>query len=208
MVGHVLNDFQGKSPGEVAFVYDKVMELRSYLQDLSMDNCIFTPRVENLFRKLKDQKPMRSMLSQAATRGHKYLDVIMRRHPKQWQFYKKVRVLNPSNLPSLLPSASEYPILGLPVAHKDFAAGWGKYYRVERIYPSNPEELMAFWSRHQGVLAETAKLLLSVPVTSADVERSFSLAGVIDTKLRHSLPDDSRRATCMLMFNGDIEGRF
>ena len=38
--------------------------------------------------------------------------------------------------------------------------------------------------------------------------RSFSLAGVMDTKLRLSLPDHSRRLTTLLMFNGDIEGRF
>ena len=38
--------------------------------------------------------------------------------------------------------------------------------------------------------------------------RSFSLAGVMDTKLRHSLPDHSRRLTTLLMFNGDIEGCF
>jgi hypothetical protein len=38
--------------------------------------------------------------------------------------------------------------------------------------------------------------------------RSFSLAGVMDTKLRQTLADASRRLTCMLMFNGDIEGRF
>ena len=45
-------------------------------------------------------------------------------------------------------------------------------------------------------------------VTSAGVERSFSLAGNMDTKYRHGLPNATRRITNMLMFNGDIEGRF
>ena len=44
--------------------------------------------------------------------------------------------------------------------------------------------------------------------TSAGVERSFSLAGNMDTKYCHGLPNATRRITNMLMFNGDIEGRF
>ena len=57
-------------------------------------------------------------------------------------------------------------------------------------------------------LARCAQFLIHVPVTSADVERSFSLAGYMDSKYRRSLPNNTRRTTLMLMCNGDIEGRF
>ena len=42
----------------------------------------------------------------------------------------------------------------------------------------------------------------------AGVERSFGLATNMDTKYCHGLPNATRRITNMLMFNGDIEGRF
>ena len=59
-----------------------------------------------------------------------------------------------------------------------------------------------------GVLAKLARFLIYVLVTSAGVERSFNLARNMDTKYRHGLPNATRRITNMLMFNGDIEGRF
>eukprot|EP00667_Euglena_gracilis_P012449 EG_transcript_12786 len=64
------------------------------------------------------------------------------------------------------------------------------------------------WLKRQGKFADHVALFLNIPVTSAEVERSFSLAGCIDTKLRHALPDETRKLSTMLMFNGDIEGRF
>ena len=58
------------------------------------------------------------------------------------------------------------------------------------------------------VLAKAAQFLVNLPVTSAEVERSFSLASYADNKYRHNLPNEARRLTNMLLFNGDVEGRF
>ena len=51
-------------------------------------------------------------------------------------------------------------------------------------------------------------LMNDIPPESAEVECSFSLAGYADNKYRHTLPNDTRRLTNMLLFNGDLEGRF
>ena len=45
-------------------------------------------------------------------------------------------------------------------------------------------------------------------MTGGEGESEPDLAGIMDTKYRHGLPNATRRITNMLMFNGDIEGRF
>ena len=69
-------------------------------------------------------------------------------------------------------------------------------------------KVLGVWGSHAGVLADSACFLINVPATSADVQRSFSLMGCMDTKLWHALPNESRKLATMLMFNGDLEGRF
>ena len=59
-----------------------------------------------------------------------------------------------------------------------------------------------------GPLGEAVLPWLWYPVTSAAVERSFSLAGLIDTKNRTRMSKDLRQAAVMLFCNGDKEGRF
>lgn len=130
----------------------------------------FSPRVEALLEKLKDAGPMRKVLNAAAKRGYQYINVVMERYPKQWQFYKEVRILNPANLPDMSQLANDYPMLRFPVENKDFHTEWQKYCRVEKVHPANPTDLATYWSKHTGVLADVAKFLLAVPVTSADVE--------------------------------------
>jgi hypothetical protein len=94
----------------------------------------------------------------------------MTKFSEQWEFYKQVRILNPSNLPDMSHSENDYPMLRLPVNDPKFAADWQKYCRVENVHPPDPADLMAYWSKHTGALADAAKFLLSVPLTSADVE--------------------------------------
>ena len=103
---------------------------------------------------------------------------------------------------------SDYEVLGLPTAHADFMPAWRKYCRTEVKKEFDATHVAEFWGSHAGVLADSARFLINVPPTSADVERSFSLMGCMDTKLRHALPNESRKLATMLMFNGDLEGRF
>ena len=91
----------------------------------------------------------------------------MERNPKQWQFYKEVRILNPRNLLDLNHDVANLSSLPLPTQNDAFAAEWQRYFRVEHV---DPASLWDFWAKHVGVLADCAKFLISVPVTSADVE--------------------------------------
>ena len=65
-----------------------------------------------------------------------------------------------------------YSSLGFPVSDVSFAAEWQRYSRVEQVFPTDPISLM-----EPRVLADTVKFLLSIPVTSADVERMPSYIG-------------------------------
>jgi hAT family C-terminal dimerisation region len=85
---------------------------------------------------------------------------------------------------------------------------WRRYCRVEIATTTTPEKVFEFWEKRSGQFSDLCRFLVSIPPTSAEVERSFSLAGCVDTKLRHALPDESRRLTAMLLFNGDVESRF
>eukprot|EP00670_Eutreptiella_braarudii_P025033 CAMPEP_0174379476 /NCGR_PEP_ID=MMETSP0811_2-20130205/122742_1 /TAXON_ID=73025 ORGANISM="Eutreptiella gymnastica-like, Strain CCMP1594" /NCGR_SAMPLE_ID=MMETSP0811_2 /ASSEMBLY_ACC=CAM_ASM_000667 /LENGTH=122 /DNA_ID=CAMNT_0015532037 /DNA_START=257 /DNA_END=622 /DNA_ORIENTATION=+ len=95
-----------------------------------------------------------------------------------------------------------------PMGDGAFQNEWHQYCRLEKKTIDSPTALAAFWARCGGGLAKLAYFLIHVPVTSADVERSFSLAGNMGTKYRQGQPNATRRPTNMLMFNGDIESRF
>ena len=89
-----------------------------------------------------------------------------------------------------------------------FMGEWRKYCRIEGVAIANHGDLVSFWDEQTGVLAKAAQFLVNLPVMSAGVEYSFSLAGYADNKYRHNLPNETRRLTDMLLFNGDVEGRF
>ena len=54
-------------------------------------------------------------------------------------------------------------------------------------------------------LASKALPVVMMPVTSVDVERSFSKTGQILTPQRHNLSDENFKGLAALFFNGDIE---
>ena len=126
---------------------------------------------------------------------------------------KKVRLnygskTTPANLGEMCHTMQDFTELHFPMGDGAFQKEWHQYCRVENNTIDSPKALAAFWACRGGGLAKLAYFLIHVPVTSAGVERSFSLAGNMDTKYRQGLPNATRRLTNMLMFNGDIEGRF
>lgn len=60
----------------------------------------------------------------------------------------------------------------------------------------------------RGPLAEAVAPYVWFPVTSAAVERSFSLTGLIDAKNRQAIGQGLREAAVVLYCNGDVEQRF
>ena len=65
---------------------------------------------------------------------------------------------------------------------------------------------VSFLDDQLDVLAKSAQLLANLPVTSADHERSFSLARYADYSYGHSLPNNTWHLTNVLLFNKDVDG--
>ena len=150
------------------------MEVRESFLQLSHVNARCSPRVEDLLSKLKDASPTRLFFHQSAQRGSRYFDIIMERYPKQWQFYKEVRILNPRNVPDLNHDVANLSSLPLPTQNDAFAAEWQRYCRVEHVFPSDPATLwnhalsawLVSWTQSCGTVCLTtpaALLPLDVP---------------------------------------------
>ena len=75
----------------------------------------------------------------------------------------------------------------------------------------NLVQLPSFWGSMRGrfpLLSHIASDAIWMPVTSVDVERSFSQYKHLLNERRASLTDDNTRRLMMLYYNGDIEQRF
>ena len=131
----------------------------------------------------------------------------MEKNKTQWAFFQHVCVVNPTNLSDGVPDLASLDSLRLPIDDPEFRSQWYTYSRVVDPCIADPTALTNFWNKRSGTLARCTQFLIHVPVTFADVEPSFSLAGDMDSKYRRSLPNNTRRTTLMLMCNGDIEGR-
>ena len=60
---------------------------------------------------------------------------------------------------------------------------WNRYINMDASKRSEIVDVPLWCSHQGGVLPEYATALINMSPTSADVERSFSLTGVLDTKL-------------------------
>ena len=87
-------------------------------------------------------------------------------------------------------------------------ADWELYVNMHSQKAKQVEDPMQLWSALSGPLSELVVALLGMPVTSADVERSFSLAGLLDDPNRGNTRPDLRRCAVALFVNGDVEGGF
>ena len=85
---------------------------------------------------------------------------------------------------------------------------WDRY--CLGVYPDfhNTDDVIKFWESKPPYLREAVAPYLWWPVTAAAIERSFSLAGLIDVKNRQKMGTDLREACITMYCNGDVEERF
>ena len=62
-----------------------------------------------------DPAPYRAFLGAAAKRAADHLTNVRAKNPKQWRFYKELRILNPANLSTMSHDISLYSTLRLPL---------------------------------------------------------------------------------------------
>ena len=85
---------------------------------------------------------------------------------------------------------------------------WGRYTRIEKANVQCCKDINTFWSQRGGLLPAAVEPFLWFPLSSAAVERSFSLAGLIDAPNRQRMGERVREACVTMFFNGDVEQRF
>ena len=78
---------------------------------------------------------------------------------------------------------------------------------VTTQYIYNSKDVIKFWQSRPLVLREAVAPYLWYPVTGAAIERSFSLAGLVDVKNRQRMGKDLREACVTMFCNGDVEER-
>ncbi|EPS57332.1 hypothetical protein M569_17486 [Genlisea aurea] len=106
---------------------------------------------------------------------------------------------------TMSPSTRDYPALAL----QQFQSEFMEYLRSQKRDIADPEDLAQWWNAHPpSLFRDRVLFLLSSPVSSAAVERLFSMCGQLDAN-QWALSQNKRRFEFMLQFNGDsIEGRF
>ena len=85
------------------------------------------------------------------------------------------------------------------------------YYQSSLDTLPDPFVLSDYWrslSFRFPLLSSIAKRVIWMPVTSVDVERSFSQYKHLLSDQREGLAKDNTRHLLMLYYNGDIQGRF
>ena len=84
------------------------------------------------------------------------------------------------------------------------AAGEWQMYQDIVARETIPDDIATFWRSLQDrlpVLSALAKTYIALPVTSVDVERSFSKYGSVLSPLRCSLAPASLKSFCSVFYN-------
>ena len=85
---------------------------------------------------------------------------------------------------------------------------WDRYRLGDYPNIHNAKDAFKFWQSRLAFLREAVAPYLWYPVTCAAIERSFSLAGLIDVKNRQRMGKDLCDACVTIFCNGDVEERF
>ena len=85
---------------------------------------------------------------------------------------------------------------------------WGWYACLKKVTVSCAANIIAFWESQDPALADAMVPYLWLPITTAYTERTFSLAGLLNTKNRPKMSSSLRKAAVGMYCSGDVECRF
>lgn len=130
------------------------------------------------------------------------------------QYYKAARIFDPRQL-AMLPTRkiTDYgAVHQLNAPTPALLEEWEMYSNLPAgDIPAEPVNLVLFWESMKCRFPNLSKIAadsLWMPVSSVDVERSFSLYKHILNDRRESLSPENTKKLIMLYYNGDIEKRF
>uniref|UniRef100_A0A7S1JGA2 HAT C-terminal dimerisation domain-containing protein n=1 Tax=Eutreptiella gymnastica TaxID=73025 RepID=A0A7S1JGA2_9EUGL len=166
----------------------------------------WSPRLQALLAGWSRPEPTIAALVKAIELVVEKMDFMETKHAKMLDFFHHLSVVDPRNLATHVSTWAEVSEpLHMPPELRD---EWETYATMDPVKAKSVQDVEAFWHAQDTPLALHIQQLLAVPTASDAVERSFSKAGVLDTKLRTSTRPLLRKACIMLFCNGDFEGRF
>ena len=145
----------------------------------------------------------------------KKLSTHLDNHPTM-AIYKATRIFYPAQLPSLSLNIANYTaITAFEEASAELFNEWSVYTNIFQEENAVPDDLSvgtlaAFWKSLQErfpTLSAVAREAIWIPVSSVDVERSFSQYMLNEFVGRESLADDNTKKLMQLYYNGDIGDR-
>ena len=208
----VLTSLEAKETPLACTVYNLLEDLRAYLKTSSMKTS-FGTETDRLLAKLPVQekrkkiKSFQEVFSLSLRKLESHLDI----HPA-YSYYKAARLFDPRQLPIITHDIGDYCAIKAfenpsPVLLEEFLI----YCQSPIDSLPNPLVLSGFWDSMQDRflnLSSIARDAMWMPVSSVDVETSFSQYKHLLNDRREVLTEENTKRLLMLYYNGDIEGQF
>ena len=175
----VLTSLEEKNTPLAYKVFNLLEDLRGYLRS-GKEKVTFGPETDRLLSNLSaaDQKKHVKSFQKVFGLSLKKLEDHLDKHPA-WPYYKAVRVFDPRQLPILDHDIAKYDdISGLKIPTAELHEEWLIYMQLPPSSIPTPLSLPSFWECMQDrfpLLTEVALQSMWMPVSSVDVERSFSI---------------------------------
>ena len=124
------------------------------------------------------------------------------------KLFKTVRIFDPRQITTISQDIEAYSTVIIELNSADTLEEWPIYVNIAKS-EQLPDDfnVISYWQNLKArlpVLSNTAISIITMPVTSVDVERSFSKTNQILTPQRHNLSDDNYKGLAALYFNGEL----
>ncbi|XP_072178106.1 uncharacterized protein [Diadema setosum] len=208
----VLTSLEGTHNPLACTVFNTIEDVCSYLV-AGTEKTSFGEATDKLLeRKSKgDRDRITKTFRSVFQRAYEKIDKHVQQHPAL-TFYKAARIFDPRQLGSISLDIGDYQrIPGLSNLEPAVVEEWSMYTRLKAKEIPVPLDLQRFWesmSSRYPHLARIAKDAIWMPVSSVDVERSFSQYKHILTDKREKLTPENTRMMTMLYYNADTEHQF
>lgn len=213
----ILTKFEDTSSPLAVMVHNMLTDLEVWLEE-GKTKQQYGPKSDGVLDDLPLPKKQTSLATFHAIfdSAHQKLTKHTDLHPGK-PVFEKLRVFDPRQAQSL-PRDIGYYTSTIPelnqnnMGHNDIAQEWLVYQAsVRSELLADPFDLVEYWkgsSRRFPNLSKAAMKYIFFPLSSVEVERSFSLYKTLLTDKRERLNEQSTKTLMLLNFNGDICGRF
>ena len=220
-IGSLIDYFQASTYPLSLTAWGKIEELDTFLHK-GTAKVIYAPELQELLGKISNaQKAVyvqkfHDVFGLALLKYSKHVDDLPAR-----ELYKQVRIFDPKQVSNLSEDIDDYAAIHFRLSDDDdtdvdtmwkLHEEWGDYQNFVRSKlgqeaVSESKGAVPFWQSYSErfpILSATASAYMSVPVSSCDAERSFSIYKHVMNDRRERNTAEHVKMLVMLSFNGDL----